>query len=51
MQSELSGPMIRRSLEARLAGATGADAGLKDRAGLCGLVGGDGVLAYLAVKR
>lgn len=47
LEGELSGPVIRRSMDARLAGANGADAGLKDVADLRGFVGGDGVLAFL----
>jgi len=46
LEGELSGPVIRRSMEARLAGAS-AEAGLKDVADLRGFVGGDGILAFL----
>jgi ATP-binding cassette subfamily C exporter for protease/lipase len=47
LEGELSGPVIRRSMEARLAGATGADASLRDVADLRGFIGGEGILAFL----
>lgn len=47
LENELCGPVIRRSMDARLAGAPGADAGLKDIADLRAFIGGDGILAFL----
>jgi ATP-binding cassette, subfamily C, bacterial exporter for protease/lipase len=46
LESELSGPVIRRSMQARLTDA-GPEAGLKDIADLRGFIGGEGVLAFL----
>lgn len=46
LEEELSGPVIRRSMEGRLAGA-GTEAGLKDIADLRGFVGGEGLVAFL----
>ncbi|MEJ6782184.1 type I secretion system permease/ATPase [Aminobacter sp. Piv2-1] len=47
LENELCGPVIRRSMDARLAGAAGADAGLKDVADLRAFIGGEGILAFL----
>ncbi|MEO5325995.1 type I secretion system permease/ATPase [Mesorhizobium sp. CC13] len=47
LENELCGPVIRRSMDARLAGAPSADAGLKDVADLRAFIGGDGILAFL----
>jgi ATP-binding cassette, subfamily C, bacterial exporter for protease/lipase len=46
LEGELSGPVIRRSMQARLIGA-GPEAGLKDITDLRGFIGGEGVLAFL----
>ena len=46
LESELSGPVIRRSMQGRLAGG-GSEGGLKDIADLRGFIGGEGVLAFL----
>jgi PrtD family type I secretion system ABC transporter len=46
LETELSGPVIRGAMTARLAG-TGLDAGLRDVADLRGFIGGDAVLAFL----
>src|SRR5215813_6696971 len=46
LEDQLSALVIRRSMEARLAGV-GAEAGLKEVADLRGFVGGEGILAFL----
>src|SRR5262249_50286298 len=46
LETELSTPLIRRSMEARLAG-TRADASLRDVADLRAFIGGEAILAFL----
>jgi ATP-binding cassette, subfamily C, bacterial exporter for protease/lipase len=46
LECELAGPVIRRSMEARLASGV-AEAGLRDIADLRGFIAGDGILAFL----
>jgi ATP-binding cassette, subfamily C, bacterial exporter for protease/lipase len=46
LELELGGPVIRRAMAGRLAGA-GAEAGLRDIADLRGFIGGESILAFL----
>ena len=47
LDDQLSVPVIERAMEARLAGSSSLEAGLKDVADLRGFVAGDGMLTFL----